>query len=130
MNRDDINRYIDRSCNTFVNSVCKLLTENELNKIAKICLKRENNPLNLEIKFIISRQFIPNGTLTTKITATYTWWVGRGFWSADITGYHTQPFDNYQDLMNFVSTHLDSFRTKVIDDIQRSGLRRSFKMLT
>lgn len=129
MTLESISRYIDKSCTVFNNSVCKLLSENDLNKVVKIHLKRENNPLDIEIRFIISREFISNGTLITKVTASYIWWVGRGFWSTELTGIATEPFKDYRSLLEFVSTKLSGFRVKLLNDIYSTGLRSKSKMI-
>lgn len=129
MTLETVSKYIDKSCNVFNNSICKILSENDLNKVVKIHLKKENNPLDIEIRFIISREFVSNGTLITKITASYIWWVGRGFWSEDITGIATEPFKDYQSLLAFVSTKLSGFRVKLLNDIYRSSTRSRIKMI-
>lgn len=131
MSFEKIKSYLDKSINAFYNHVVMCLVAKDFNKTVRIHLKPENNKLNLDIIFIISRLFTPSGALVTRITLVYAWCMGRGYWERDLPSELTLDEKNLIKLHEFINLYLRDFGLTICNEvyIKLSSRYRTLKFL-
>lgn len=131
MDFEKVRLYLEKTINAFYNHVVVALVAKEFSKTTRIHLKPENNKLNLDIIFVISRLFTPQGVLVTRITLVYAWYMGRGYWEHDLPSDLVLDQKDIHQLTDFINIYLRDFGMMLTQEIflKMSSRYRNIKFL-